>query len=165
MHLLHLCHAPPPLIQHKIFSVYSMFINIYKFLIFSLYIVRIAKYSGVFRGGASPPLEAQPGYLPPSLPQFYAYDQVYTLHEQPRGNKVSHLVGMVEGIGLIRKKKIYIYILGAIKNDLRTVWSPYKMIAYIMMIYKPSKLIYSCVHIDRVYNFLRDHFTRIPLYT
>ena len=34
-----------------------------------------------------------------------------------------------------------------------------------MMIYKPSKLIYSSVHIDRVYNFIRDHFSRIPLYT
>ena len=34
-----------------------------------------------------------------------------------------------------------------------------------MMIYKPSKLIYSSVHIDRVYHFIRDHFSRIPLYT
>ena len=34
-----------------------------------------------------------------------------------------------------------------------------------MMIYKPSKLIYSSVHIDRVYHLIRDHFTRIPLYT
>ena len=33
------------------------------------------------------------------------------------------------------------------------------------MIYKPSKLIYSSVHIDRVFHFIRDHFTRIPLYT
>ena len=33
------------------------------------------------------------------------------------------------------------------------------------MIYKPSKLIYSSVHIDRVYHFIRDHFPRIPLYT
>ena len=32
-----------------------------------------------------------------------------------------------------------------------------------MMIYKPSKLIYSSVHIDRVYHFIRDHFS--PLYT
>ena len=31
-----------------------------------------------------------------------------------------------------------------------------------MMIYKPSKLIYSSVHIDR---FIRDHFSWIPLYT
>ena len=30
-----------------------------------------------------------------------------------------------------------------------------------MMIYKPSKLIYSSVHIDRVYHFIQDHFTRI----
>ena len=30
-----------------------------------------------------------------------------------------------------------------------------------MMIYKPSKLIYSSVHIDRVYHFIRDHFSRI----
>ena len=28
----------------------------------------------------------------------------------------------------------------------------------LMMIYKPSKLIYSSVHIDRVYHFIRDHF-------
>ena len=34
-----------------------------------------------------------------------------------------------------------------------------------MMIYKPSKLIYSSVHIDRVYQFKRDHFSRIQLYT
>ena len=34
-----------------------------------------------------------------------------------------------------------------------------------MMIYKPSKLIYSSVHIDCVYHFIRDHFSRIPLYT
>ena len=34
-----------------------------------------------------------------------------------------------------------------------------------MMIYKPSKLIYSSVHIDRVHHFIRDHFSRIPLYT
>ena len=34
-----------------------------------------------------------------------------------------------------------------------------------MMIYKPSKLIYSSVHIDRVYHFIRDYFSRIPLYT
>ena len=34
-----------------------------------------------------------------------------------------------------------------------------------MMIYKPSKLIYSSVHIDRVYHFIRDHFSRIPLFT
>ena len=34
-----------------------------------------------------------------------------------------------------------------------------------MMIYKLSKLIYSSVHIDRVYHFIRDHFSRIPLYT
>ena len=34
-----------------------------------------------------------------------------------------------------------------------------------MMIDKPSKLIYSSVHIDRVYHFKRDHFSRIPLYT
>ena len=34
-----------------------------------------------------------------------------------------------------------------------------------MMVYKPSKLIYSSVHIDRVYHFIRDHFSRIPLYT
>ena len=66
---------------------------------------------------------------------------------------------------------------GGIKNDLRIIWSLYKMIAYIMnfvhndrfgllmMIYTPSKLIYSSVHIDRVYHFIRDHFTRIPLYT
>ena len=33
-----------------------------------------------------------------------------------------------------------------------------------MMIYKPSKLIYSSVHIDRVYHFIQDHFSRIPLY-
>ena len=34
-----------------------------------------------------------------------------------------------------------------------------------MMIYKPSKLICSSVHIDRVYHFILDHFSRIPLYT
>ena len=35
-----------------------------------------------------------------------------------------------------------------------------------MMTYKPSKLIYSSVHIDRVYIILYgDHFSRIPLYT
>ena len=34
-----------------------------------------------------------------------------------------------------------------------------------MMIYKPSKLIYSSVHIDLVYHFIRDHFSRIPIYT
>ena len=34
-----------------------------------------------------------------------------------------------------------------------------------MMIYKPSKLIYSSVHINRVYHFIRGHFSRIPLYT
>ena len=34
-----------------------------------------------------------------------------------------------------------------------------------MMIYKPSKLINSSVHIDRVYHFIRDHFSQIPLYT
>ena len=34
-----------------------------------------------------------------------------------------------------------------------------------MMINKPSKLIYSSVHIDREYHFVRDHFSRIPLYT
>ena len=34
-----------------------------------------------------------------------------------------------------------------------------------MMIYKPSKFIYSIVHIDRVHHFIRDHFSRIPLYT
>ena len=34
-----------------------------------------------------------------------------------------------------------------------------------MMIYKQSKLKYSSVHIDRVYHFIRDHFSRIPLYT
>ena len=34
-----------------------------------------------------------------------------------------------------------------------------------MMIYKPSKLVYSSVHIDRVYHFIRDHFSRIPLHT
>ena len=34
-----------------------------------------------------------------------------------------------------------------------------------MMIYKQSKLIYSSVHIDRVYHFIRDHFSRVPLYT
>ena len=34
-----------------------------------------------------------------------------------------------------------------------------------MMIYKPSKLIYSSVPIDRLYNFIPDHFSRIPLYT
>ena len=34
-----------------------------------------------------------------------------------------------------------------------------------MMIYKPSKLIYSSVHIDRVYHFIRDNFSKIPLYT
>ena len=28
-----------------------------------------------------------------------------------------------------------------------------------MMIYKPSNLIYSSVHIDRVYNFILDHFS------
>ena len=46
-----------------------------------------------------------------------------------------------------------------VKNDI--------MIDYglFMMIYKPSKLIYSSVHIDRVYHFIRDHFSRIPLYT
>ena len=33
------------------------------------------------------------------------------------------------------------------------------------MIYKPSKSIYSSVHIERVYHFIRDHFSRIPLYT
>ena len=33
-----------------------------------------------------------------------------------------------------------------------------------MMIYKPAKLIYSSVHIDRVYHFIRDHFSRIPFY-
>ena len=33
------------------------------------------------------------------------------------------------------------------------------------MIYKPSKFIYSSVHIDRVYHFIRDHFSRIPLFT
>ena len=32
-------------------------------------------------------------------------------------------------------------------------------------IYKPSKLIYSSVHIDRAYHFIRDHFSRIPSYT
>ena len=31
--------------------------------------------------------------------------------------------------------------------------------------FKPSKLIYSSVHIDRLYHFIRDHFSRIPLYT
>ena len=34
-----------------------------------------------------------------------------------------------------------------------------------MMIYKPSKLIYSRVYIDWVYDSKRDHFSRIPLYT
>ena len=34
-----------------------------------------------------------------------------------------------------------------------------------MMIYKPSKLLYSSVHINRVYHFIRDHFSRIPLFT
>ena len=63
----------------------------------------------------------------------------------------------------------------AMINDIHVIWSSYKMIAYIMcimidyglfmMIYKPSKLVYSSVHIGRVYHFIRDHFTRIPLYT
>ena len=56
------------------------------------------------------------------------------------------------------------YVEGAMINDIRAIWSSYKMIAYIM-IYQPSKLIYSSVHVDRVYHFIRDHFTRIPLYT
>ena len=36
-----------------------------------------------------------------------------------------------------------------------------------MMIYKPSKLIYSSVHIDRIVYIILyvDHFSRIPLYT
>ena len=53
-----------------------------------------------------------------------------------------------------------------------TKWSRIKWTSCIMidyglfrMIYKPSKLIYRSVHINRVYHFIRDHFTRIPLYT
>ena len=64
---------------------------------------------------------------------------------------------------------------GAIKMtyvqfDRRTKWSRIKLTSWIMidyglfrMIYKPSKLIYSSVHIDRVYHFIRKFF--IPLYT
>ena len=66
----------------------------------------------------------------------------------------------------------YLSMDGAMINNIRAIWYSYKMIAYIMidyglfmMIYKPSKLIYSSVHIDRVYHFIRDHFSRIPLYT
>ena len=48
------------------------------------------------------------------------------------------------------------YIMIFVHNDhLRTVHDDIQ----------PSKLIYSSVHIDRVYNFIRDHFSRIPLYS
>ena len=48
--------------------------------------------------------------------------------------------------------------MGAIKNDLRTIWSPYKMIAYKMNFvhndrFRAVILIYSSVHIDRLYQF------------
>ena len=54
-----------------------------------------------------------------------------------------------------------------VQSDLRTKWYSCIMIdcGLFMMIYKPSKLIYSSVHIDRVYHFMRYHFSRIPLYT
>ena len=44
----------------------------------------------------------------------------------------------------------------------KSIWYSCIMIDHglFMMIYKPSKLIYSSVHIDRVYHFIRDHFSR-----
>ena len=56
-----------------------------------------------------------------------------------------------------------------VQFDRRTKWSRIKWTSCIMidyglfrMIYKQSKLIYSSVHIDRVYHFIRKFF--IPLY-
>ena len=43
--------------------------------------------------------------------------------------------------------------LGVIKNDIRAIWSVDKMISYIMIDYGPFKLIYICVHIDRIFRF------------
>ena len=87
-----------------------------------------------------------------------------------------HLLSLSEMLHMSRNWFTCCINQGAIINDIRAIWSSYKMIAYIMifvhndrllfmMIYKPSKLMYSSVHIDRIYHFIRDHFSRIPLYT
>ena len=57
-----------------------------------------------------------------------------------------------------------------VQFDRRTKWSRIKWTSCIMidyglfrMIYKPSKLIYSSVHIDRVFHFLRRSFFTITI--
>ena len=46
--------------------------------------------------------------------------------------------------------------------SLISLWIDYGLF---MMVYKQSKFIYSRVHIDSVYHFIRKSFSRIPLYT